>query len=148
MSGIELVVEDPAWRVRGLQVRLKRAAVRAAAEAGLTGAMTILLADDLKLKTLNRDFRGRDRPTNVLSFPSALVDYHGDIALAHGVCAGEAARAGKSMADHACHLVVHGVLHLAGYDHVRAADAKVMQPLEVKILAGLGIANPYRVPVP
>jgi probable rRNA maturation factor len=92
----------------------------------------------------------------VLSFPGNPVDgrtaaasaaapgYAGDIALAHGVTKAEAKTAGKKFADHAVHLVVHGVLHLAGYDHERPKDAKVMEPLEVKILAHLGIADPYR----
>ena len=145
-DAILLMVEDPAWRAhRGLQARLKRAAVAAAKKAGLRGGFTILLADDGRLKQLNRDFRGKNRPTNVLSFPSDAPGYHGDIAIAHGVTAAEARMAGKTMAGHASHLVVHGVLHLAGYDHERERDAKVMEPLESKILAGLGIADPYRV---
>lgn len=147
MSGIELVVEDPAWRTHwGLQARLKRAAGAAASAAGLRGRMTILLTNDARLKALNNNFRGKDKPTNVLSFPSTVTGYHGDIALAHGVCVDEAQKAGKRVADHACHLAVHGVLHLAGFDHVRDADARVMEPLETEILAGLGIADPYRVP--
>lgn len=145
MSGVQLVVEDPAWRAhRGLQARLKRAAEAAAKAAKLRGAFTILLADDARLKTLNHDFRGKNRPTNVLSFPSEQKGYHGDIAIAHGVTAAEAAAAGKRFADHACHLAVHGVLHLAGYDHETERDAKVMEPLEAKILAAMGIADPYR----
>lgn len=147
MSGIELVVEDPAWRAHpGLQARLKRAARAAAKEAGLRGGLTVLLADDARLKVLNNGFRGHNKPTNVLSFPSTMPGYHGDIALAHGVCESEAEKTGKTMTDHACHLVVHGVLHLAGFDHVRDADARVMEPLETKILAGLRIADPYRMP--
>ena len=93
------------------------------------------------MRALNRDFRGKDKPTNVLSFPGG-GDYRGDIAIAYGVTRREAKAAGKSFADHATHLVVHGVLHLAGHDHERPKDAKVMEPLEVKILARLGIADP------
>lgn len=149
MSGIELVVEDPAWRTHhGLQARLKRAAGLAAGAAKLRGGMTILLADDTRLKALNSGFRGKRKATNVLSFPSAVAGYHGDIALAYGVCASEAEAAGKRVSDHACHLVVHGVLHLAGFDHVREKDAKVMEPLEVRILAQLGISDPYRAHAP
>ncbi|HEX4637056.1 MAG TPA: rRNA maturation RNase YbeY, partial [Rhizomicrobium sp.] len=103
---------------------------------------TILLANDKKLRGLNRDFRGFDKATNVLSFPGA-DGYAGDIAIAYGVAAKEAKAAAKSIADHAAHLVVHGVLHLAGYDHERPKDALVMEPLEVKILKRLGIADPY-----
>jgi probable rRNA maturation factor len=103
------------------------------------------LADDKNLRRLNRDFRGKNKATNVLSFPGT-GDYAGDIAIAHGVTKAEAKTAGKKFADHAVHLVVHGVLHLAGYDHERPKDAKVMEPLEVKILKRLGIADPYMAP--
>ncbi len=145
MSGITLVVEDQSWRShRGLQTRLKEAAEAARKRVKLKGDVTILLADDEKLHILNRDFRGKDKPTNVLSFPSEENGYAGDIAIAHGTVKAEAAAAGKSFADHAGHLVVHGVLHLAGYDHERPRDAKVMEPLEVKILHRLGIADPYK----
>ena len=145
MSGITLLVEDPNWRThRGLQARLKQAAEAARRAARLKGGFCILLADNKTLRRLNRDFRGKDKPTNVLSFPGGL-DYAGDIAIAYGVTGKEAKAAAKSLADHAAHLVVHGVLHLAGYDHERPKDALVMEPLEVKILKRLGIADPYAV---
>jgi probable rRNA maturation factor len=144
MSGITLVVEDPKWRThRGLQARLKAAANATRRTAKLRGDFTILLADNKRLRALNRDFRGKDKPTNVLSFPSDEKSYCGDIALAYGVTHAEAMAAKKNFADHAAHLVVHGVLHLAGYDHERLKDAKVMEPLEVKILNRLGVADPY-----
>jgi probable rRNA maturation factor len=144
MSGITLLIEDPNWRIhRGLQARLKRAAQAAQRAARLRGDFSILLADNKTLRRLNRDFRGKDKATNVLSFPG-MGDHAGDIAIAHGVTKAEAKAAGKTFADHATHLVVHGVLHLAGYDHERPKDAKVMEPLEVKILERLGIADPYR----
>lgn len=143
MSGITLVVEDQDWRShRGVQARVKRAADAARKAAKLKTGFTILLAGDKRLRALNHDFRGKDKPTNVLSFPGE-GDYAGDIAIAYGVTRREAEEAGKSFADHATHLVVHGVLHLAGYDHERPRDAKVMEPLEVKILKRLGIADPY-----
>ena len=107
---------------------------------------SLLFADDADVHELNRDYRGKDKPTNVLSFPSADPDYRGDIAIAYGVTKKEAKAAGKAFADHASHLVVHGVLHLAGYDHERPKDAKAMEPLEVKILKALGIADPYAAP--
>jgi probable rRNA maturation factor len=143
MSGITLVVEDEGWRShRGLQTRLKLAAEAARKAARLKGDMTILLSSDKRLRVLNHDFRGKDKPTNVLSFPGAN-GYAGDIAIAYGVTSKEALEASKKFIDHAVHLVVHGVLHLAGHDHERPKDAKVMEPLEVKILARLGIADPY-----
>src|SRR5688572_15033356 len=143
MSGITLVVEDPNWRShRGLQAKLTRAADAARRNTKLKGDFSILLAGDKRLRALNLDFRGKDKPTNVLSFPAG-GDYAGDIAIAYGVTRKEAEAAGKSLADHASHLVVHGVLHLAGYDHERPRDAKLMEPLEVKILKRLGIADPY-----
>jgi probable rRNA maturation factor len=146
MSGITLLVEDPKWRThRGLAARLASAAEAARKAARLKGGFTILLAGDRKLRALNLDFRGKDKPTNVLSFPGADA-YAGDIALAYGVTKKEAKAAGKTMASHATHLVVHGVLHLAGHDHERPKQARVMEGLEVKILGRLGISDPYAAP--
>ena len=143
MSGITLLVEDPKWRThRGLAARLTSAAEAARKAARLKGGFTILLAGDRKLRALNHHFRGKDKPTNVLSFPGA-DGYAGDIALAYGVTKKEAKAAGKTMANHATHLVVHGVLHLAGHDHERPKEARAMEGLEVKILGRLGIADPY-----
>jgi probable rRNA maturation factor len=148
MSGITLLIEDPEWRIhRGLAARLSRAADAARRSSRLKGGFTILLANDKALRALNRDFRGKDKPTNVLSFPGR-DGYAGDIAIAYGVTAREAKAAAKSLADHATHLVVHGVLHLAGYDHERPKDASVMEALEVKILKRLGVADPYETPRP
>jgi probable rRNA maturation factor len=138
-----LVVEEQGWRShRGLQTRLRQAAEAARKAARLKGEFTVLLAGDGKLKILNHDYRGLNKPTNVLSFPGAN-GYGGDIAIAYGVTAKEAKEAGKAFADHAVHLVVHGVLHLAGYDHERPKDGQRMEPLEVKILGRLGVADPY-----
>jgi len=148
MSGITLLVEDKGWRAhRGLQTRLKLAAEAARKAAKLKGDVTILLAGDKKLAVLNHSFRGKDKPTNVLSFPGG-GGYAGDIAIAYGVTAAEAKAVSRKFIDHATHLVVHGILHLAGYDHERLKDAKVMEPLEVKILKRLGIDDPYAVPAP
>ncbi|HTC82820.1 MAG TPA: rRNA maturation RNase YbeY [Rhizomicrobium sp.] len=152
MSGRDIIflVDDPNWKkARGLEIKLRRAARQAALQGGFKGkgALSVLLGSDAKLRALNRDFRGLDKPTNVLSFPAGpnAENYLGDVALAYGVTAKEAKAAGKSLGDHAAHLVVHGVLHLAGYDHERVRDAEKMESLEVKILDELGIANPYRV---
>src|SRR5262245_2758159 len=115
MSGITLVVEDQSWRShRGIQARVKQAADAARKAAKLKGGFTILLAGDKRLRALNLDFRGKDKPTNVLSFPGG-DGYAGDIAIAYGVTRKEARESDKTFADHAVHLTVHGVLHLAGY---------------------------------
>jgi probable rRNA maturation factor len=145
-KGILVVVDDPGWRkFRGLVPQLERAATAAAKAARLRGSVTILLSNDRKLRALNREFRRKDKATNVLSFPVTPNHdrYRGDVALALGVTRREAKTSNKRFADHAAHLAVHGMLHLAGYDHVRASDAKVMEALEIKILRRLGIANPY-----
>ena len=145
-KGILVVVDDPGWRkFRGLVPKLERAATSAAKAAGLRGSMTILLSSNRKLRALNRQFRRLDKATNVLSFPAApnTDRYRGDVALALGVTRREAKASNKRFADHAAHLVVHGVLHLAGHDHIRSRDAKLMEALEIKILHRLDVANPY-----
>lgn len=117
---------------------------------------SLLFADDAEVHALNRQWRGKDRPTNVLSFPMlaraellALApegppELLGDIALAHETCAREAADKGVSLEHHAAHLIVHGLLHLAGHDHETSPDdAAAMEALEIKALALMGIADPY-----
>ena len=143
---IEIEVQDPAWtqslpRVCGLA----RAAARAALRDEARKDLVILLADDGAVRDLNARFRNKDAATNVLSFPAAAHarGHLGDIALASGVCAREAAEQGKPLADHLRHLVIHGVLHLLGYDHVDDAEAERMEALERSLLSGLGVADPY-----
>jgi probable rRNA maturation factor len=113
----------------------------------------IRLADDAEQRHLNRDWRGIDRPTNVLAFcgwepgtplPEGAPWLLGDVALAYEAVAREAQQQGKAFADHFRHLVVHGVLHLLGYDHATDAAAAQMEALETSILAGMGVADPYR----
>ena len=113
--------------------------------APAAGGVCLVLADDALQRRLNREFRGRDKSTNVLSFdgaPAAL----GDVVLALETIAAEAEAQGKPLADHVAHLVVHGVLHLLGYDHETQGQARSMERLEIEILAGLGIGDPYRLP--
>ncbi len=126
------------------------------ADAAPLVEVAVRLTDDAEVHILNRDFRGKDQPTNVLSFPQVQADLLeslansddgeillGDIVLARETCAREAGEKGISIIDHATHLIVHGMLHLVGYDHGEDASAAAMEALEVKALASLGLANPY-----
>lgn len=141
---IDIEVEDPAWSAA---LPEPETVVLPAAEAALDarGGVTILLTDDDSVAALNERFRGKAGPTNVLSFPAPdnPEDHLGDIALAYGVCAREAAEQGKPLVHHLQHLVAHGVLHLLGYDHLTEAEAEEMEALERRILAGLGVPDPY-----
>jgi probable rRNA maturation factor len=144
-SQVEVEVEAPAWtRTLPNAERLTRQAASAALR-DLRGAVVILLADDARVHELNRRFRDKDAPTNVLAFPAPAnaAGHLGDIALAFGVCAAEAAEQGKPLADHLRHLVVHGVLHLIGYDHQDDAQALTMEALERDLLAQIGLPDPY-----
>lgn len=143
---VTLLIANADWRrARGLGARLKTAASRALREAGRKGDLTVLLTGDEEVRALNLSFRGKDKPTDVLSFPAPAPSspYLGDVALAYGVAAKDAKTSGKRLGDHAAHLVVHGVLHLVGYDHVTAREAGTMQALETRVLAALGIADPW-----
>lgn len=143
---IEVEVEDAAW-IRALPeapVVVERAAM--AALGTVRGDVVVLLTSDGAVRELNARFRDRDQPTNVLSFPAAesAAPHLGDLVLALGVCAAEAAAQGKALADHLSHLTVHGVLHLLGQDHMAEAEAEAMEAQERAILASLGVADPYR----
>ncbi|MBL6853561.1 MAG: rRNA maturation RNase YbeY [Alphaproteobacteria bacterium] len=146
---LEIQLTDPRWRkVRGLSARVTDAVTRAlkAGKAPRNASLTILLTGDRQMKALNHDFRGTSKATNVLSFPAAPAaadDYLGDVVLAYGVMGKEARAGDKRLVDHTAHLVIHGVLHLLGFDHVTQRKANLMEALETKILAQLGIADPY-----
>jgi probable rRNA maturation factor len=103
--------------------------------------LTLVFAGNRTLHGLNRSFRGKDKPTNVLSFP--LVGGGGDVILALETVQAEALAQGKPVAHHAAHLIVHGILHVLGYDHDRQANARTMESLERQVLAHFGIADPY-----
>jgi probable rRNA maturation factor len=141
---VDVVLLDPAWpkALPGAE-RLVRKAARAATN-NRKRSLTIALADDRRVRTLNARDRGKDKPTNVLSYPSGERDFLGDVVLARQTVWREAKSQGKTVADHLAHLVVHGTLHLLGYDHETSeADAERMEALERRILAKLGIADPY-----
>lgn len=164
MIHVELACE-PLWPENDwdtLATRAARAAVAATPHGDLATSraqveISVRLTSDDEVRQLNAHYRGKDKPTNVLSFPMIQPDLLdtvtlnsddgevllGDIVLAHGVCAAEATEKGFTLADHATHLIVHGALHLLGYDHQGEDEAAAMEATERDVLAGLGIADPY-----
>lgn len=163
---VDIVIEDDRWEALGLEALALRAVIAALAEVGLPQigiTLCLMGCNDARIRELNGDFRGKAAATNVLSWPSderaAAVagdlpvaprpgvaddpEALGDIAISYDTCAAEAVAAGKPMVDHVTHLVVHGLLHLLGYDHIRAADGDLMEATEVRILARMGLCDPY-----
>ncbi len=162
---LDIAIEDNRWQDAGLEALAERAAAQTLAHQGLDAVeseISLLACDDERIAILNAEFRDKPTPTNVLSWPAQDLapeeaggdparpepDFMGelalgDIAIAYDTCTREAESAGKPMGDHVTHLIVHGVLHLLGYDHIRDADATVMEALEVEILGKMGINNPY-----
>ncbi|SHM55452.1 probable rRNA maturation factor [Paracoccus solventivorans] len=161
---VDVVIEDERWQAAGLEALAARAAAATLRHLGLPPVgedapeIVVMGCDDDRIAALNADFRGKPQPTNVLSWPAAdpaprapgampaLLDADelGDIAISYDTCAREAAAQGKPLADHATHLLVHAILHLAGYDHEDDADADTMEDAERAILATLDIPDPYR----
>ncbi|MGB5078257.1 MAG: rRNA maturation RNase YbeY [Sphingorhabdus sp.] len=153
------------WSGQGEWQKLADRAVNAAFQVSSHGSLvdqrftmslSIRLSDNEEVQALNRDWREKDKPTNILSFPmidpddfEALANTDdgeiliGDMILAHGVSVAEAREKGISLADHVAHLVIHGTLHLLGYDHIDQQQGDMMEALEVKALASIGIPNPY-----
>ena len=159
---IEVAIPCARWRraVAKPAALARAAAVTALEQAGYPrgsrapAELSLVLADDATVRTLNARWRGKDAPTNVLAFAideagvvsaGALATplLLGDVVLAFETVAAEARQQGKSLADHLRHLVVHGVLHLLGYDHIVPGEARRMEALEIRILARLGVADPY-----
>jgi probable rRNA maturation factor len=141
---VNVVLLDPAWiKVLPGVERLVRKSARAAA-GNRTQSLTVALADDRRVRALNARDRKKDKPTNVLSYPSGERDFLGDVVLARQTVWREARQQRKTPSAHVSHLVVHGTLHLRGYDHETGeADAERMEALERRILKRLGIADPY-----
>jgi probable rRNA maturation factor len=163
---VDCVIEEARWEDLQLAMLAERAGHEVLAELALDPAhyeIALLAADDARIARLNAEFRGKAAPTNVLSWPSEDLAEDapgadparplpgeagepwglGDVALAYETCAREAEDQGKPLAHHVTHLVVHGILHLLGHDHVHEADAALMEGRERRILARLGIPDPY-----
>ena len=146
--------DDAGWdAIPGLEERA-RAAVDAALQAtGLAGdcvEVALLFTGDAEIAVLNQEWRGKSGPANVLSFPAdefpaprGEAKPLGDIVLAYGTVAREAGEQGKALLDHTIHLIIHGVLHLLGHDHLESGEAEAMEDLERRILSQFGIADPY-----
>ena len=152
--GVDVIVEAGDWPSRARLRRLAGAAVAAAAGATAEriadGAeVSVVFTDDARMRGLNRTYRRKDRPTNVLSFPAGppVQGRHGpllgDLFLGAETVAAEAEAQGLTLADHLTHLIVHGFLHLLGHDHMADDEAEVMEALETAILGTMGIADPY-----
>jgi probable rRNA maturation factor len=152
---LDIAVQGGAWSgLAGIETLARRAveaALGVASDAPRGPVeVSLLLSDDAGVRALNAAWRGKDKPTNVLSFPAPEQPgvpgprHLGDIALAYETLEREARHEGKAMADHAAHLIVHGTLHLLGYDHESTGEAEIMEALEVKALKSLGVADPYR----
>jgi probable rRNA maturation factor len=143
---IDIVVASPRWKTRrGVAALLRRAVAEAAAKVSTSdGELAIVLTDDSRIRTLNKAWRGKDEPTNVLSFPAKpRGPLLGDIVIAYETLAREADAERKPFAHHLAHLAVHGYLHLVGYDHESDQEADAMEGLEIAILARLKVPNPY-----
>ena len=144
---IDVIVASELWKdVGNVQAAVRRAVTRAAASLSTRGAeLAIVLTDDSTIRALNRDWRGVDKATNVLAFPTknAAAGHLGDIVLAFETISREARSQRKPLAHHLAHLAVHGFLHLVGYDHERSKDALAMERTERKILSQLAIPDPY-----
>jgi probable rRNA maturation factor len=152
---VDITEMDEGWSdIAGLERLCERAAEVAVASSGVALSpdceLSLVLSDDAHVAELNSAWRGREGATNVLSFPAGAeaapgIDAPplGDVVLARGTVAREAAEQGKTFENHLCHLIVHGVLHLLGYDHLDDAGAREMEKIEIAALAQLGIANPY-----
>ncbi|MEM9699031.1 MAG: rRNA maturation RNase YbeY [Pseudomonadota bacterium] len=166
MEHFDILIEDPRWDACDLEPLAQRAVTATLVHCGIVSMaveISLLACDDARISALNAEFRGQDKPTNVLSWPSEeraapepggqprplaagpgeLIAL-GDMAIAYDTCLREAQAAGQPMAAHVTHLVVHATLHLLGYDHETPQDAALMEGREVKILGKLSLDDPYR----
>ncbi len=164
----DTIIEDERWSAVAFEELAETAAQAVLVHLGMAAdvfEIAVLACDDTRIAELNADFRDKDKATNVLSWPSeergvavdgdvpalpeqsfpGMPEELGDIAISYDTCAREAEAAGKPMAEHVTHLMVHGTLHLLGYDHVRDKDATLMEGLETTILGKMGLADPYEI---
>ena len=145
---LDLRVEDAEWAraLSDLEAVCTAALNAGAAQSATQGEVSILLTNDPEIQTLNRDWRGKDKPTDVLSFPADPMDtpFLGDIAVSLGVCQRDAADRAIALDQHVSHLLIHGLLHLLGHDHKDDTEAAEMEALEIAALASLGWPDPYR----
>lgn len=141
----DITVQSEGWPDFDVLIHRAVKAVSEQLEAPREGELSIALSDDADIQTLNRDYRGKDKPTNVLSFPvPPPTPMLGDIVLARETIVREAADKRVSFEDHLTHLIIHGWLHLQGFDHQTDSTAEEMEAIEIAALATLGIDNPYR----
>lgn len=144
---LDVVIEDETWTalIPDIETLIGRVLRHAADAEGVSGEVVVLLTGDDAIQDLNARFRGKDAPTNVLSFPApeSAAPALGDIALASGVMTREAQAQTKPLEAHVAHLALHGFLHLLGYDHENEAEAAMMEALETKLLADMGYPDPY-----
>ncbi|MGC1503080.1 MAG: rRNA maturation RNase YbeY [Sulfitobacter sp.] len=165
MQNMDIDIEDPRWAVVDISALCQTAIATTLTRLSLPldAEISILACDDIRIAALNADFRGKATATNVLSWPSderaaahpggqpvppepdpgGMIEL-GDIAISYDTCAAEADSAGKEITHHVTHLIIHGTLHLLGYDHETEQDAALMEGLEVEILGKLGLNDPYR----
>lgn len=162
---ISINIEDSRWQDLDIEALTERAAIATLKHLGIKYAdfeISLLACDDARIADLNAEFRGKPAATNVLSWPSqerarpgkhphpplqhpsGMPEELGDIAIAFDTCLREASAANKPVQEHVTHLLIHGVLHLLGYDHISDQDAGIMQGLEAEVLGKLGICDPYR----
>lgn len=166
MDTLDIAVEDPRWSAVGLEELTERAVTTALTHLSMQPEVceiSVLACDDARIATLNADYREKTSATNVLSWPAeeraaaepggfpeapiagpdGMLEL-GDIAISYDTCQAEASAAHRQMEAHVTHLIVHGTLHLLGYDHINDLDAALMEGLEVEILGKLGLDDPYR----
>jgi len=144
---LDLRVADKRWEklISELQAVCDKALEAGATQKAASGDVSVLLTGNDEIQTLNQVWRGKDAPTDVLSFPADAIDkpFLGDIAVALGVTQADAKARGRSLPQHLSHLLIHGLLHLLGHDHKDDTEAAKMEALEIAALASLGWPDPY-----